>query len=466
MRLSCAMMVALAVTALGRVSPAQTLAGRPPVPGAPAGVTAFVDVGVIPMDTERTLLHQTVLIREGRIAALGPVATLQVPPGAIRIDGQGRYLMPGLADMHAHLGNVGGNVERYTDSLVAERRLFVYLAEGITTIRNMDYVSAKPEDIGPRKVVNFDPKLVLEFRERAAAGAMWSPRIYTAGPWYPPQPFNPFGSSVDVPPESVATYLAAYQKMGYDFVKTHDESSELYRAVLTAAHQLGLIAAGHVRDLDAALAPGGSRSIEHLVGYWPLLEDKNEPNSESGLWGSPERARELAQKTQRSKVWNCPTLRHIQWAFGDTINFNQMVKALQDAGAQLLVGTDVPLTRPRYEKFDTTKAGDRALLRTVGDPGAVHGELEALVGAGLTSYQALAAGTRNVAAYFGTSAETGTIAVGKRADMVLLSGNPLADIRQTARPAGVMIGGRWLSGDDLARRMTALKDSLAAAPPP
>ena len=76
--------------------------------------------------------------------------------------------------------------------------------------------------------------------------------------------------------------------------------------------------------------------------------------------------------------------------------------------------------------------------------------------AGLTPYQALAAGTRNVAAFFGTLAETGTVAVGKRADLVLLAGNPLADIRQTARIAGVMLGGRWLARAELVRRVAAL----------
>ncbi len=102
MRRVGAVTLALAVTTLGGVSHAQTPA-RPPVPGAPAGVTAFVDVAVIPMDTERTLRHQTVLIREGRIAALGPAATLPVPPGAVRIDGRGRYLLPGFGACHGHI---------------------------------------------------------------------------------------------------------------------------------------------------------------------------------------------------------------------------------------------------------------------------------------------------------------------------------------------------------------------------
>ena len=114
---------------------------------------------------------------------------------------------------------------------------------------------------------------------------------------------------------------------------------------------------------------------------------------------------------------------------GLTLDFShQIIKALQAAGAGLLSGTDVGGTWIPYMV-----------------PGfSLHRELAALVRAGLTPYQALVTSTRNVAAYFGTLTESGTVTVGKRADLVLLRGNPLVDIRNTTRPAGVMLGGRWL----------------------
>jgi adenine deaminase len=113
----------------------------------------------------------------------------------------------------------------------------------------------------------------------------------------------------------------------------------------------------------------------------------------------------------------------------------QVVNALQDAGAGLLLGADMTLESPGF---------------------AVHRELELLVLAGLTPYQALATGTRNVAVYLGTQDSTGTVAVGKRADLVLVDGNPLTDIRYTAGPAGAMVGGRWLARAELDARFDAV----------
>ena len=134
-------------------------------------------------------------------------------------------------------------------------------------------------------------------------------------------------------------------------------------------------------------------------------------------------------------------------AGGSLEAMRRMVKALQDSGAGLLLGTDavdlVPNLMPGF---------------------AVHRELQALVRAGLTPYQALRTGTYNVAEYFGTLDSTGTIAVGKRADLVLLGGNPLADIHQTMQPAGVMLGGRWLAREEIDRRFAVMLSAPARAP--
>jgi imidazolonepropionase-like amidohydrolase len=119
----------------------------------------------------------------------------------------------------------------------------------------------------------------------------------------------------------------------------------------------------------------------------------------------------------------------------------QLIRALQAGGAGLLLGSDAPqiYNVPGY---------------------SIHRELEALVAAGLTPYQALETGTRNVALFFGTSAHTGTIEVGKRADLVLLEGNPLADIRNTGPRAGVMLRGRWLPQAEIEFRLSAIAKSV------
>jgi imidazolonepropionase-like amidohydrolase len=148
--------------------------------------------------------------------------------------------------------------------------------------------------------------------------------------------------------------------------------------------------------------------------------------------------RTLAIATQRAGVWNTPTLVIYDSATIVGTGKDKLVKDLQQAGAGLLLGTDVVLG----PACDVTR---------------IHRELQWLVRVGLTPYQALAMGTKNVAAYFGTQRESGTITVGKRADLVLLSGNPLAEIRATEHPLGVMLHGQWFTQDELTQRLTVLR---------
>jgi imidazolonepropionase-like amidohydrolase len=403
---------------------AQAPAARPPVPGAPPGAIAFVDVNVIPMDTERVLPNQTVLVQNGWISALGPAGQVQVPAGAARIDGRGKYLIPGLGDCHVHIAS-------------DTARLFRFLARGVTTVRNMDYMDSEE--------FKWDSRLALALRARAAAGTLWSPRIYTAGQWAPHPRYN--GAAHRFPdslqarwpeprPDSVAAYVAAYKAAGFDFIKARREKAVIFDSLAAAARRLGVPIVGHVppqTTLEQALA--GMRTIEHLTGYLP-----NSPGDHIKRPPIPPdtagRFRELAAATARAGVWNCATL----VATGEVKSLAYLLtKTLQDAGAGLLLGTDDAGARGRKHR-------------------PIAAELQALVmKAGLTPYQALVTGTRNMAAYFGTQDETGTIAVNKRADVVLLSANPLDDIRHMAQPImGVMIGGRWLGREALDRGLASL----------
>jgi imidazolonepropionase-like amidohydrolase len=380
--------------------------------GAPAGVTAFVDVNVVPMDTERVLADQTVLVEGGRIAVLGPSTQVKVPAGAVRIDGRGQYLMPGLGDMHVHF--------IASDSATIERQLWSWwLANGVTTIRNMD--------CGARGVWG------IHFRDRAAAGELWSPRIYTSGPFWTMK-------KADIKLDSVATYVARYKAAGYDFIKPYEESPEVLDSVLAAAHRLGIPVAGHVPPtvpIERALA-AGLKSIEHLTGAYSGRHDGGALNRDTSLAAF----QALVEATQRAGVWHTPT-QGLYYAKGDTrvTRWGTFIKALQDAGAGLLLGTDSPIVGPI----------------TPTD------ELQAFVRAGLTPYQALLTGTRNVAEYFGTLDSSGTVAVGKRADVVLVNGNPLEDVTHTRQPAGVMIGGRWLSRAEINRRLIKVLEDLTPA---
>ena len=442
-----------------------------------ATVTAFVDVAVIPMDREQVLTEQTVLVQSGRISALGPRDQVKVPAGAVVINVHVKFLIPGFFDIHVNL--------QLTDSAEAERVLFLFLANGVTTVRNVDYywpMSAQ-DPLGFSKL---DGESLLRFRARAAAGELLSPRIYTSGPWHV-KPITVADSSematvsmLHLKPTPIADQIAEYKAAGYDFIKIHDEDPHTYDSVVAAAHRVGIPVVGHIPEgvgLEQALK--SYRSIEHLFGYVPYLMQGEGSARTDSTTPDTSRIRAIAVETQRAGVWNCPTQAvkeilsadtsytlsalsrwpEVRYASANTRALwdnmlqtkdpprtldirRRVIKALQDAGAGLLAGTDAPFVSYLVPGF------------------SLHRELEALVRAGLTPYQSLATSTRNVAVYFGTLNESGTVAVGKRADLVLLQGNPLKDIGNVAHPAGVMIGGRWFARDDLDRRMAAYDGTL------
>lgn len=433
---------------------------------APDSVVAFVDVTVIPMDRERLLPHQTVLVQGDRIRAIGPADRVKPPAEALRVDGRGKFLIPGLAEMHAHIP--GGQA---SDSTV-ERTLFLYVAGGITTIRGM---------LGhPRH---------LELRARAARGELISPTIYTSGP-----SFN--GNSVPTP-QSAARMVAEQKAAGYDFLKIHPGiARDVFATMAATARQVGIKLAGHVpadvglqRVLEARFA-----SIDHLDGYVEAMVRPSSPipPAQSAFFGlnlgeqlEESRLPALVEATRKAGVWNVPTqmllenlvpdvlpetlarrpeMRYVpagtlaQWA-GEKRSLleetgsspksvkatmavrRKLIKALHAGGAGLVLGSDAP--------------------QIYNVPGfSIHRELEALVAAGLTPYQALETGTRNVAMYFGTLPGTGTIEVGKRADLILLEADPLADIRNTTRRAGVMLRGRWLPQSAIDRRLAAIEKAV------
>ncbi|HET6837526.1 MAG TPA: amidohydrolase family protein [Gemmatimonadales bacterium] len=450
------MLHSLGLTLLLGAAPSQT----------PDSIVAFVDVTVVPMDRERTIPHTTVVVQGDRILTIGPAAKVTPPTGAARVDGKGKFLLPGLAEMHAHIP--GGQVP---DSVV-ERTLFLYVAGGITTIRGM---LGHPSH--------------LELRARAARSDLISPAIYTSGP-------SLNGNSVPTVQAALAA-VAEQKAAGYDFLKIHPGiTREVFDSLSAAARRADIRLAGHVpldvglqRALDARYA-----SIDHLDGYVEAMVRRNSPVSpeQSQMFGfnlgehlDTTRLRSLVQATRATGVWNVPTqtlmenlspsvrldalarrpeMRFVppatqaEWAqvkrtiLSETGSSaasaertmetrRRLIRALHAGGAGLLLGSDAPqiYNVPGY---------------------SIHRELEALVAAGLTPYQALETGTRNVAVFFGTSAQTGTIAVGKRADLVLLDDNPLRDIRNTTRRAGVMVRGRWLPQADIQTRLDAIAKSI------
>jgi hypothetical protein len=423
-------------------------------------VTAFVNVNVLPMDRERVLERHTVIVQDGRITAVGPADRTQVPAGATRVEGAGRYLMPGLAEMHGHIP--GPQNPRY-----AENVLFLYISNGVTLVRGM---AGHPYH--------------LELRERVARGDLLGPTIFTAGPG--------FGGNNVPNPEAAERLVREQHQAGFDLLKVFGISRESYARMATVAHQLGIPFAGHVPlpvGLEGALEHRQA-SIDHLDRYVEFMvrDGANVQGQDPGFFGSAwvdlvdmNKMPEAVRRTREAGVWNVPTLSLVEhlaspeapeemarrpemrympqqvldgWVrskhqFQARPDFQppaaqrlveirrQLTRALHDAGAPLALGSDAP------QFFNV--------------PGfSIHPEMEMMVASGLTPYEVLVTGTRNPAVYFGTPDDFGTVAVGRRADLILLEANPLQDIANARRVAGVMVRGRWLPQQEIQQRLDAI----------
>jgi imidazolonepropionase-like amidohydrolase len=441
------------------------------VAAAPApNAYAVVGVNLVAMTGGPVALpNRTVLIDDGRIAAIGG-PELALPGGVRRIDGTGRWLLPGFVDMHVHLAQGTGSID---DGFGRQMRLL--LATGVTTARAL-----------------IAPPNGLEMKARVESGAVPGPRLVVYG-----GSIN--GNSVSGPAD-VETKVAEYRAAGYDGVKTHGGlDAATYDALVAAAAAARLPLSGHVTPgygLDRALAAG--QQVEHLDGYLAALfrSDAPMPPPPGQILIDPEvlaqideaKMPALVADTKARGVVNGPTLALFrtlaggesldqlrarpelryaprpavdQWTtqatqtglkqapLADRNRYlalrDRLVRELHAAGAPLLVSSDSP-------QFFMV-------------PGfAFHRELEALVTAGLSPYAALEAATVNAARYFGRLDRSGTIEVGKDADLVLLAANPLENIANAKAVAGVSCRGRWFTDTEIQAMLSEVEASAARVP--
>jgi imidazolonepropionase-like amidohydrolase len=457
---------ALAIMAL--TTPLGADQGKPSRSALAPGVFAITDVTVIPMTGDTTLREATVVVRDGRITEVGAARSVKVPSGARRVDGSGKYLIPGLADMHAHLYSDGDAPDS-----VGKYELGVMVANGVTATRLM---IGTPEHFVLRREVE--------------AGRIAGPQLWIASPQFTGK--EDVNSRVVTTAEDARAAVREMADRGYDFIKlTLFITPTVYDAVVDEAKRHRIPVVGHVDpEVGVARALQARQQIEHLDNYLESVLADSAPmkasvsdrglfrpkNWESLDWIDDTKVQRIAGETARAGIFTCPTLTVFKTAFalGQSLEEiqsrpdwrimpadmrelylgarekywgqaasearrmryvdvrNRLVKAIADSGGKIMAGSDTP---EWFFAYGWT----------------IHRELESLVAAGLTPYQALVAGTRNPAEFLRASKEWGTIEKGKRADLLLLEANPLEDIRNTARIEAVAVGGRWLDREERKR---------------
>jgi imidazolonepropionase-like amidohydrolase len=394
----------------------------------------------------------SILIIDGQIREIAPSSRLRTPGNAQVLDAHGKYLIPGLWNMHVHLG-------AYADGKPA---LADYLAEGVTGVRDM---GSPLEDI-------------LKLRKETAEGTIVGPDLVVAGPIVQgPLPFKmPVFISVKDPSAARQT-VDTLRSSGVDFIKVQDAiPHDIYLAVAEQSRRDGLPFVGHIPPtvLPEEASDLGQHSIEHLNGrFWGLLVGSSKDESalhaeELQMYDdilnalnrhSPpplanmqaaftkrlvesydeNKASSLMSRFKKNDTWQCPTLvvlptlwagnaqyspEDLLWADRLITKNAAFIPLMQKSGIGLLAGTDLP---------PNAKGG------------TIHDELAALVVAGLTPMQALQTATTQPARFLERSNSLGTIEVGKIADLVLLDADPLDDIHNTARISAVILHGHIVS---------------------
>lgn len=425
--------------------------------------TAVTGVTVIPMDSERVLVRQTVLIVDGRIAAIGTEDSVQVPDQALRIEAEGRFLMPGLADMHAHLYGFNTEAEKSKHMPIARNQLLAYAAGGVTLLRD---AAGTPGH--------------FRYRSLVTDGEWVGPDIFVASPIFEGER-NVWDFTIKVTdPDDVEPLVARYAESGYWGLKIyHTVSPAVFEAIMASARRHDLPVIGHVPfdiGIDATLEAGIS-SIEHLRGYdfdgvpvENLWADGGRSQERFGSWNrmTRERRDDLVRRTAAAGTWNTPTLAVNRMLFDPAARsavtehprFARLLPALQDQ-MHGMAGLDDIFSPESRDALREAYPEMLAFIKALSDEGAglltgtdsavpayvpgftVIDEIQSFADAGLTPFEALQAATSAPAHYLGVADDRGTVAVGKRADLILLERNPLEELSALWDLYGVFLEGRF-----------------------
>ncbi|MQA91435.1 MAG: hypothetical protein GEU90_14615 [Gemmatimonas sp.] len=448
-----------AVAAIGQVTPT-------------SGTYAFVNVEVIPMEAPGTLPDHTVVVRDGRIVVVGPSASVEVPADATRIEGEGRFLMPGLVDMAARLP---GELDPMR-VIVLEEWLYLYLANGVTRIRALGgspYQLDLKEQIGEREVLG--------------------PRLYVGSP--------PLDSVSAPDAATAAAFVGDQAEAGYDFLTLESGlPAAAWEGVVRAAEAASLPLAGSGPgrvDLEAVLEAGPS-TLDGLSDYLePTRSDglaSATPNAERFSATDQQELEHLAQRTAESGVYVVPK----QYLQNHLHGWNHLlggstapdsVKALPEfqhvpqsvrndwvttAWNAWIPPAVTPESAAAYAEWRTTllsalrSAGAPILVGTgaadlFNVPGfAIHREMPLLAAAGLSTYEVLQAATTTpaqfVAEQFGEPGDFGAVKEDYVGDLILLDDSPLESLDAFTSTVGVMANGVWLTQEEIAERLAAMAE--------
>ena len=410
-----------------------------------ARTLAVTHVSIVDVVGGRIVPNSTVVISGDSITSVTPAGA--APANAQIVDGLGKFLIPGLWDMHAHV------------EATRESSLQLYVANGVTGIRDM----------------GSDLDFILGLREGTASRRILGPRIFAAGPILDDAPGDwPFRLRVKTPADGRAA-VQMLKRRGVDLIKVHDNTPrEVFFAIADEAQKQRLPLAGHIpRGLTAEqVIEAGQRDIEHLSNgsVWRGCSGGGEYR--------PDACRPFFEMLARQGVWQTPTV-----AAGaelgtigtpaSAISPDQMVyaaKSLRDvwAGNQKLFATPETIralkaaalvgavvTKDMANAGVGILAGCDAMLAGF----CVHDELVAMVRGGMTPLAALQTATLNPARYVGLQQTHGRVATGHAADLVLLDANPLDDIANVRRIRAVIRGGRLLDRNDLDTLLTQIKSA-------
>ena len=412
------------------------------------------NVNVIAMTDETLLAGQDVSVRDGRIAAISPHQATDALGDTIIIDGAGKYLIPGLMDMHVHLN---GRMEVQPDML------FLYVSNGVTTVMTMS-----------------GSNQVLKLADMTHAGELLGPRIFTTAPIM--GNLSPHPATA----EKARALVEKYADLGYRYLKVYNQIPEAgYWGIIEAAEAHDMTVMGHavrsvgiegaikagqhivhmeefiygyfedsrdedrIQPLARRLKEAGIAVVPNLIAYHNILrqvEDLDAMIASEGVDLLPWSLRKNfgADKNSYVKRFDMNAAEH--YLRPNVAFMRKLVKAFEDEGVMLLTGTD-------------------AVMNIVVPGFSLHDDLQELVDAGLTPYQALRCATIRPAQFLEIDDETGSLEVGKAADAVLLNGDPLADIANTRSIEGVFVKGHWLNKDSITARYGEIKEQSTQSEP-